>query len=110
MQGALYDTFIDPSFQVKAEHHTHLAAMLSHAELERLLIAPGAPAAGKFLSELQLRTHSGASAVAIERGTESIINPGPEEEIRPGDVLLLIGTEQQIERARRLLCGDMASA
>lgn len=110
MQGALYDTFMHPSFQVKPDHHTNLAVMLSQAELERLPITPEAPSAGKLLSEIQLRTQSGASAVAIERGKESIVNPGPEEEICAGDVWLLIGTAEQIKRARTLLCGDASSA
>ena len=53
-----------------------LPSLLREADLETVTIAPGSPAAGKLIRELQLRTQTGASIVGIERKGANII-PGP---------------------------------
>ena len=66
-------------------------------------VAAGAPAAGKLIGELELRTRTGASIVGIERnGGERIINPGPDEELQSGDQVLLLGTRAQLDSAKPL--------
>ena len=47
--------------------------------------------------------------VAIERNGETIINPGPDEEIHTNDQLLLLAKASQLEAARRELA-PVASA
>ncbi len=111
MQGALQEAFIEAPGEGHApDRHAELAVVLNRAELERVEIPADAPSAGKLLSELQLRTRSGATVVAIERGEEAIVNPGPDEEMRPGDILLLIGARRQIDLAREQLCGPPAES
>jgi len=73
------------------------------AQIESVTIASGSPVAGKLIRELALRSHSGASIVAIERNGEQIINPGADEELRAGDTLLLLGSSKQLAKARALL-------
>lgn len=86
------------------EHDAPLPALLRDAALETVTLDARSPAGGKIIRELQLRTRSGASVVGIDRpGAEPLINPGPDEELRPGDALLLIGTAGQINAARALL-------
>ncbi len=80
-----------------------LPTVLQDAELETLAIGPDAPAAGKLLRELELRQRTGASAVGIERETMSLPNPGPDEELRPGDQVLLLGSRSQLDAAKTLL-------
>ena len=63
----------------------------------------GTLAAGKMISELKLRSVTGASVVGIDRGGSSIINPDPHEELTSGDQVLLIGRTEQLEAARTLL-------
>jgi K+/H+ antiporter YhaU regulatory subunit KhtT len=41
--------------------------------------------------------------VGIEREGHPIVNPGPDEELRAGDRVLLIGTEGQLAGATPLL-------
>jgi len=77
--------------------------VLRAAELETVTVAPGSRAAGRLLRELQLRARTGASVVGIERGGESLVNPDPDEELLPGDDVLLIGTKEHLEAARKLL-------
>ncbi len=94
---------------VTLDAHRTLPTILHDAELETLPIMPQSPAAGKLIRELQLRTRTGASAVGIERNGNSIINPGPDEELQAGDKVLLLGNPAQLAAARKLLAGKQAS-
>lgn len=58
---------------------------------------------GKFIRELALRTESGASIVGIDRDGTNVINPGPDEELKAGDQLLLLGTKGQLDKAKQVL-------
>jgi CPA2 family monovalent cation:H+ antiporter-2 len=71
--------------------------------LEKIDIMKGSAAIGKTLAETDIRNLTGATIVAIERGHRTIRNPGPMEPIKQGDVLLLIGTEEERESAEKLL-------
>jgi CPA2 family monovalent cation:H+ antiporter-2 len=78
-------------------------ALLRDAHLETILIAPATVAAGKLIRELALRTRTGASVVGIDRAGTPVINPGPDEELRPGDQVLLLGTTEQLAAGKKLL-------
>lgn len=80
----------------------HLPAILREAKLETIGVSAGSAMAGKLIREAQLRTRVGASVVGIQRQNQSIVNPGPDEEILAGDQVLLIGTEVQLAEARTL--------
>jgi CPA2 family monovalent cation:H+ antiporter-2 len=80
-----------------------LPSALKEAQLETIEVVDKSMAAGKLIRELQLRTLSGASAVAIERNGTNVINPGPDEELLPGDKVLLLGSRSQLDAARQLL-------
>lgn len=72
-------------------------------ELEKLEIMPGSAATGKTVRETELRTLTGVTIVAIERGRRTIRNPRPSEPIKEGDILLIIGTEEERESAGKYL-------
>lgn len=55
------------------------------------------------LRALGLRTATGASVVAVYREDDSIPNPGPDEVLQPGDVLLMVGDKEQVRRASEFL-------
>lgn len=83
-------------------------ALLTAARTATVKIEPDSAAAGKLIRELGLRTLTGASAVGIERESNSIINPGPDEELLAGDRVLLLGDEQQLDAARKLMTAGRA--
>jgi K+/H+ antiporter YhaU regulatory subunit KhtT len=58
---------------------------------------------GRSLAELDLRRRSGASVIARVRDGGTLANPGGEETIEPGDTLVLLGTNAQVERALAIL-------
>ncbi|MCG8925901.1 cation:proton antiporter regulatory subunit [Lentzea sp. CC55] len=68
------------------------------------VVVPDASAhAGKPLSHTRARTRTGASVVAIVRGEDVIASPLPEEVLRAGDVLVVIGTHDGINGVRRII-------
>ncbi len=94
-QVALIETFERPP-PPRPESTTQFFRLLSHAQIRVVLVHPGSPVASKLIRELELRTRTGASVVGIERNGENIVNPGPDEELRVGDKLLLLGSSDQI--------------
>jgi CPA2 family monovalent cation:H+ antiporter-2 len=82
-----------------------LPHLLKGAELDVVTLPQSCAAAGKLIRELELRTRTGASIVGIERETATIINPSPEEELQAGDQIFLLGTREQLQKARQLMCG-----
>ncbi|WP_372736405.1 cation:proton antiporter regulatory subunit [Nocardioides sp.] len=58
---------------------------------------------GRTLGETQLRTLTGVSIVAVVKEHTVIPSPTPDEVLSGGDSLVVIGTEQGIDRARGVL-------
>jgi CPA2 family monovalent cation:H+ antiporter-2 len=58
---------------------------------------------GRSLSELDVRAHTGANVVAIERAGSTTPSPDPSFEVQCGDRLLTLGSPEAIERLRELL-------
>jgi len=105
---ALKETLSQPS-AAHRELSTHtLPAILRDAQLTTIPISEQMPSAGKLIAELALRTRTGASIVGIQRDGTNIINPGPDEELRPGDEVLLLGNQASLESARKLLISGSA--
>jgi CPA2 family monovalent cation:H+ antiporter-2 len=99
-QAALQETLTQPPPPNPAAHALPvLPSLLRETDLEMTEIVNDSPAAGKLIHELQLRTQTGASIVGIERNGQSIINPGPDEELQIGDKILLLGSRAQLDAA-----------
>jgi CPA2 family monovalent cation:H+ antiporter-2 len=76
-----------------------IAEALGSMSTETLFIEPNSKAVGKTIGELQLRTKTGVSIIAITREDSTNVNPGPETVIRDGDVLVLLGSPEKIDQA-----------
>ncbi|MEP6820970.1 MAG: TrkA C-terminal domain-containing protein [Chthoniobacterales bacterium] len=74
--------------------------MLREATLASVILPEQTQASGKLTGELRLRTATGASIVGIQRDGAAIINPGPDEELRAGDEILLLGSAAHLDAAR----------
>lgn len=77
--------------------------LLAEADLENVTLDADSPAVGKMIRELALRTRSGASIIALEHKNRRLVNPGPDEELLSGDKVLLLGSAEQLQRAKALL-------
>ena len=100
-QIALKETFeANELRQAEVEAADLPAGLLEAAHLDSLRLAKNSPAAGQRIGELELRTNTGVSIVGIERESERIVNPGPEETLHEGDLLLLLGENTQLPKAK----------
>ncbi len=69
----------------------------------RFIMAPEHFGAGKSLAELALRGRTGATVLAITRGDEGIPAPSKAERLLPGDRVVLVGSQEAIAAAVRIL-------
>jgi len=99
---ALHETLIELP-QLRPEAAKALPELLREAELDTTEIPPRAVMIGRKLREIPLRQQTGASIVAIERGGQRLINPGPDEVLCSGDRVLLLGQTDQLPSACDLL-------
>ena len=60
--------------------------------------------AGRSIADANLRSEFDVIAVAIRRDTKKMIfNPGPDEKLQPGDVLVLMGHDENLAAIKRTL-------
>ena len=83
-------------------HHLR-GGTLSDVEVETCRIEDRSPAAGKLLSQLSLRPRTGASVIAWTRAGVTESNPSEKTRLLPGDIVVLLGTRDQIRRAMELI-------
>lgn len=88
-----------------SRRHSHavgISGYLSGAEIATFRIQKGATLEGTSLKEGVLRNRSGATILAIKRGEELMPNPDPVWELKNGDIVLLLGTPEQLAAAGKL--------
>ena len=68
------------------------------AHLAQLQVKVESPMTGRQLGELKIRERFGVTIALIERGRRTVLAPGALEAIYPGDVLHVIGTDDEIVR------------
>ncbi len=71
-------------------------------EIEEIITAGSSPLIGKRLLESQIKQQTGAMIVAIKRNEEIITNPGADQVIAKGDLLIAIGTRPQLAKLEHL--------
>ncbi|MFN2321709.1 MAG: cation:proton antiporter regulatory subunit [Trueperaceae bacterium] len=91
---------------IAAPDREELQIALGQLDLEWVKLHEGTPLVGKTLLESQLRKRTGASVVAVLRHGEAIANPPIDTRFEVGDTVVIIGTPEQGEAARRELEGD----
>jgi len=99
---ALRETLVELP-QLRREETKPMPELLREAELETMEIPSDSAMIGRKLREIPLRPQTGASIVAIERAEQRLINPGPDEVLRAGDRVLLLGQTEQLPGACDLL-------
>lgn len=73
--------------------------LLRDMETASYLVRRGSPLAGYSLSKLGLRSKTGATVIAVQRKLDMHQNPGADFTFRENDVMLLVGSREQINRA-----------
>jgi TrkA domain protein len=86
-----------------------LSVPLGEAIIEWVEVGPGSPVAGETLQQANVRSETGVSIIAIQRGEETVANPVPETTLEPGDLLVAVGTREEQAELVALVEGDAAA-
>ena len=79
------------------------SALASKAYIDLVHVLEGSSAVGGSLKELDVRRQTGASILAIHRGEEMQANPPASTKLEAGDVLIALGTPEDMKKLERLL-------
>lgn len=79
---------------------------LKGIETETYLIKEGSRVGGNSLKELRLRTVTGVTIIAVQRGDKIYHNPSPDFVLKTEDIVLFIGKKEDINRAIEYLESD----
>jgi len=77
--------------------------ILIDIDTETYLVNDRSHASGRSIKELRIRTKTGATVIAVKRGSEIIPSPELEFVFTPGDILYLIGNKESLLKAFALL-------
>lgn len=72
--------------------------LLKNLIIEWVKVDENSPLKDKSIKEAEVRRKSGATIISIIRGENTITNPLPDEVIREGDVLIVVGNKEQIRK------------
>jgi len=78
-------------------------AELLDIHTEKIRVGSGSEFLGRTLRDINLRAKAGVSVLSIERGDRTIVNPQASDVLETHDMVLLLGDNEQIALARKLL-------
>ncbi len=76
---------------------------LGALSIDWIPVGEGWPCAGRRLADTRIREQTGVLVVGIVRGDETIAAPPPETPLAVGDTLVVVGSDEAIVRASKLL-------
>ncbi|MCK6554415.1 cation:proton antiporter [Candidatus Binatia bacterium] len=76
-----------------------LHEILAATTTETFLVTAGSPGIGQTIGGLGLRHATGVTIIAVVRDGTPIANPPAELEVRQGDIVVMLGNHEQIDRA-----------
>lgn len=79
-------------------HHLR-GGTLADVEVETCRIEEHSPAVGQTLLQLALRPKTGASIIALTRGGVTESNPSEKTKLLVGDIVVLLGSRDELQRA-----------
>ncbi len=62
-------------------------------------VRAGSPADGRTIRDLDLRSRTGVTVIAVVRSGRPATNPPPDQDVRAGDSLVLVGSHSQLTSA-----------
>jgi TrkA domain protein len=86
-----------------AEELARLQQAIEGLTIDWLPVRADSSYANRTIGDARIRTRTGVSIVALVRGDDAVPAPGPEEELRAGDYLVVVGTSRGIEQVVELL-------
>ena len=78
-----------------------------NVHIEAVTLSPDSQFVGKELRSLPFRKKVQVNIINISRGSQSIVIPSGDTPVYPYDVLLAVGTEQQLDEFREIMKGEV---
>lgn len=100
VRGDSYEMF--RSMSRRHSHAVGISGFLTGAEIATFRIGPKSPLVNTCLRDGIIRDRSGATLLMIKRDNQVIPNPDPVWELHEGDVVLIMGTTDQLAAAAGL--------
>ena len=88
------------------ERTPNIDIALDAASTDTLLIDDRSAVLGRSLGDLDLRGMSGATVIAVVRDGETKLSPGAKFSLAAGDTVVLLGSVEQLDRARAIFHPD----
>jgi len=92
------------------ERLLEISELMIQSTIQNMILGADSPVLGKSLQELNLRTATGATILAVIRNENAITNPGGELQFQEKDVLVWWGGHQELSDATRILKGEPPSS
>ena len=100
LQAATSPTVLQFMKHISDQHYMEMSLM--EAEVQE-----GSQLSRLSIADAPLRSDYGVNVVAIRReGKHMIFNPGPQERLLAGDVLVLMGHDEQLAETQQMLAGE----
>lgn len=92
-----------PLYAYHEDYHliSRLQAAQQSMQIHWLSLPDDSPLPGHTIGDLHIRSHTGASIVAILRHDELIPNPTPQQQLHEGDYLAVLGDRVQLSQFRQ---------
>ncbi|MDD2599769.1 MAG: cation:proton antiporter regulatory subunit [Kiritimatiellae bacterium] len=74
--------------------------------MEWIKLTPESPFVDKQIAESQIRTHTGASVIAVKHGDEMTVSPDISMVLKAGDTVMAAGKREQIRRFDAMAKGE----
>ncbi len=97
-----YEMLRSPALPEPVAEKLDLGLALDSSATETMTVEEGSPVAGKTLAELNIREKSGATVIAVVRDGDTKVSPGAKYTLRTGDLVILFGTPEKVERAMQI--------
>jgi len=94
------------SVELPKKRLTEQHKFLEGIETETYLIKDDSNIDGHSIKDLRLRTETGITVIAVQRGEKIHHNPSPDFVLKKQDVILFIGKRKDVQRAREYLDSD----
>jgi voltage-gated potassium channel len=82
---------------------THTSGLEFELKLDQFHLGANSELVGQTIISSKIRDKTGVVIVALRREDEFITNPDPHTELKQSDYLLVIGTNQQLSKLKKLL-------
>lgn len=97
------DAEIEQQIKKILSYTSRMAALLPR--VDDIYVPEGSPLVGKSLQEVDFRNRTGATVLAVERGSEEYLTPKSSDTICANDILVFVGDEGSKAKVEELVNG-----